>query len=96
MAGTAIEGGSGGLGTVFRIDQGLAPPLPVIGYLSPASVAPNSSVIIAGQHLLGVTAVSFNGVAAETVASLGPNYVEAGVPLGATSGPLTVTTRTAV
>ncbi|MGD0135479.1 MAG: choice-of-anchor tandem repeat GloVer-containing protein, partial [Bryobacteraceae bacterium] len=92
LYGTARNGGTYQSGTVFRIDMGLTPPLPVVSYLSPASAAPDSSVIIAGQHLLGTTAVSFNGVAATTVTSRGPNYVLAVVPPGATSGPVTVTT----
>lgn len=92
LYGTARNGGTYQFGTVFRIDLGLTTPLPVVSYIMPGSAAANSSVIIAGQHLLGVTEVSFNGVPAATVTSEGPNYVEAVVPPGATSGPVTVTT----
>jgi hypothetical protein len=54
--------------------------------------AVGTTVRIAGQHLLGVTAVQFNGVNSTAITSRGTNYVLAVVPAGATSGPVSVTT----
>jgi hypothetical protein len=48
-------------------------------------------VRIWGYNLLSGS-VTFNGVAATTVANSGSNYIIATVPAGATSGPITVTT----
>jgi uncharacterized repeat protein (TIGR03803 family) len=92
LYGTARNGGTYQMGTVYRIDLGLPPPHPVIGYMSPTAAAPGTDVLIEGQYLLGVSAVSFNGVPARTVISRGTDYVLAVVPEGATSGPVTLTT----
>jgi len=62
-------------GAVYRLDLGLQLPLPSIHYFEPSSAAVGSTVLIRGDHLLRVAAVSFNGV-----------------PAGATSGPIRITT----
>lgn len=49
-------------------------------------------MLISGAHLIGLTGVSFNGVAATQIVSLGTGFAFAVVPVGATSGPITVTT----
>ena len=88
----AYSGGEYGGGIVFRADYILPPPLPTAGYARPSSAAPGTSVIINGQHLVGVTGVSFNGVAATSITSRAPYFVIGVVPPGATSGPITITT----
>ena len=88
----AYSGGEYGAGNVFRAASFLPPPLPTASYARPSSAAPGTSVIINGQHLVGVTGVSFNGVASTSITSRAPYFVIAVVPPGATSGPITITT----
>ncbi len=73
-------------------DLGLPAPKPAIHALRPTSGPTGKSVIIWGRNLLGVTAVSFNGVSATTFANISSQFVSATVPPGATSGPVAVTT----
>jgi hypothetical protein len=47
-------------------------------------------VLIRGNHFIGTTAVTFNGVNA-TFKVLNTNFISATVPSGATSGPIAVT-----
>jgi uncharacterized repeat protein (TIGR03803 family) len=89
--GTASAGGVTGGGVVFALDAGLPKPAPRTQYFSPASGAVGTRVRIWGYNLLSAS-VEFNGVAATTVSSSGPNYVWATVPTGAITGPITVTT----
>jgi uncharacterized repeat protein (TIGR03803 family) len=91
LYGTTVGGGSQGGGTVFQLNLGLTPPLPSVRLLQPSSGAPGATVRLAGNHLLGLTAVSFNGTPAAFTA-INVNYADAVVPPGATTGPITVTT----
>ncbi len=91
LYGTSIGGGANGGGFIFRIDKGLSPPLPAVSLFQPKTGMPGTPVRIKGSHLVGLTGVSFNGIAAKFL-SHGNNYADAVVPDGATSGPITVTT----
>jgi hypothetical protein len=85
-----LAGGLGG-GVVYRWVGGLAPPLPAVKLFQASAGAPGSVVRITGTHLVGLSGVSFNGIAAQFT-SRGDRYAYAVVPQGATSGPITVTT----
>jgi len=89
--GMAQNYGPTGAGTFFALDAGLAKPAPRELRFTPQSGAPGTKVLIWGYNLLSPS-VDFNGVAATTVTSSGPNYVWATVPEGAVTGPITVTT----
>ncbi len=91
LYGTTSSGGSQEGGTVFQLNLGLTPPLPSVRLLQPSSGAPGATVRLTGNHLLGLTAVSFNGTPAAFTA-INVNYADAVVPPGATTGPITVTT----
>jgi uncharacterized repeat protein (TIGR03803 family) len=92
--GTTAYGGNGGshgeafgFGTVFQFSNGLAPFVKTI----PASAKAGTSVLILGNHLIGTSSVSFNGVPAQfTVES--DTYIRATVPAGATTGKVAVVT----
>jgi uncharacterized repeat protein (TIGR03803 family) len=89
--GTAQGGGATGAGAIFSLDVGLPKPAPRTQHFSPASGAAGTQVRLWGQNLLSAS-VQFNGFAATTVSNSGSNYVWATVPVGATTGPITVTT----
>ncbi|HZR21038.1 MAG TPA: IPT/TIG domain-containing protein [Verrucomicrobiae bacterium] len=66
------------------------PPAPVIAGI-PAGGTVGTSIVITGNNFIGTTAVLFNGVSATfTVDS--STQITAVVPVGASSGPITVTT----
>jgi hypothetical protein len=67
------------------------PPSPTITSFTPASGPVGTSVTISGTNFTGASAVAFNGSAASfTVTSA--TAIQATVPAGATTGPLSVTT----
>ncbi|MCX6953872.1 MAG: immunoglobulin domain-containing protein [Verrucomicrobia bacterium] len=67
------------------------PPAPVVSSISLATVSSGNVVTLGGANFTGATRVSFNGLAAAyTVVSA--NSITATVPLGVTSGAVTVTT----
>jgi hypothetical protein len=74
-------------GTIFRLDMGLAPLIKTILTLGPVG----AHVTIIGPGLANTTAVSFNGTPANFTACTCESYINATVPAGATSGPVTVT-----
>ena len=76
---------------MFRLDLGLTPPLPNVPLFHPQTGAVGARVRLAGDHLIGLTGVSFNGVPAKFL-ELNVKYAYAIVPAGATTGPITVTT----
>jgi uncharacterized repeat protein (TIGR03803 family) len=93
LYGTTSAGGvnftatNGGGGTVFSLDVALGPFVKTLPTSGPALGA----VMILGTALTGATSVSFNGTAATfTVASA--SLITTTVPLGATTGPVTVIT----
>ena len=64
---------------------------PWITSLTPTNAAPGSVVIIEGANFTGASAVRFNGANAAFVVTA-QNQIHATVPMGATSGLITVTT----
>jgi uncharacterized repeat protein (TIGR03803 family) len=75
----------------FVWNGGLPKPAPSAPRFTPQSGPPGTKVLLWGYNLL-LASVQFNGVAAASVVSSGPNYVWATAPSGATTGPITVTT----
>ena len=86
--GTTFYGGqNGSAGAVFSLSLGLAPFVKTL----PASATAGATVMILGDSLTGTTRVSFNGIPAPfTVVS--DTEIQATVPIGATSGDVTVAT----
>src|SRR5204863_7140071 len=58
----------------------------------PASGLAGASITINGTNFTGVTAVRFNGTSAPTFTVTSTTAIQATVPAGATTGPLSVTT----
>jgi uncharacterized repeat protein (TIGR03803 family) len=88
----SFYGASGGWGakrsgTIFKLDVGLAPFVETL----PATGKAGVNVVILGNNLTGTTAVEFNGVAA-TFKVVSNTEITAKVPVGATTGSVTVTT----
>src|SRR5438445_273676 len=67
------------------------PPAPTISDFTPASGPVGTSVQINGSNFSGASSVTFNNVAA-TYAVSSPTVIQATVPSGAGSGPISVTT----
>jgi Divergent InlB B-repeat domain len=79
----------GGTGTSANAFTVLSPP--TIASLAPASGPVGTAVTINGTSFTGATAVAFNGVSASfTVSS--DTAIQTAVPVGATTGPVSVTT----
>jgi len=89
LYGTANQGGPGNYGTFFSLDVGLKP---FVKFL-PSTTQVGTNVQILGQGFTGTTDVSFNGVPA-AFSIVYDTYLVATVPVGATSGYITVTTPT--
>jgi uncharacterized repeat protein (TIGR03803 family) len=92
-----VTAGNGGVsptgltnGTIWVMDAGLPAPGPAIVDFAPASGAEGTSVLLQGQHLVGTTEVSFDGVPA-TFQVLTVNYISVTVPAGAKTGKIAVT-----
>jgi len=79
--GTATSTGTYTVGTVT----------PTISSLSPTSGPAGTVVTITGTNLSGPTGVTFNGLAA-TFTAVSATQVKATVPVGATTGPIAITT----
>ena len=86
--GTTFYGGtSGSGGTVYSLSVGLGPFVKIL----PTSGTAGTTAMILGDNLTGATKVSFNGIdAAFRVVS--STEIEATVPMGATTGTVTVVT----
>jgi uncharacterized repeat protein (TIGR03803 family) len=76
-----------GLGSIFKLDVGLAPFITFVR--SNGKVGRPLQVL--GQGLTGTTAVSFNGVSATSFRVMSDTYMVAVVPSGASTGPVVVT-----
>jgi uncharacterized repeat protein (TIGR03803 family) len=86
-----INGISVGYGTVYSFSTGLGPFVSFV--LGSGSIGQTAQIL--GQGLTGTTSVSLNGIPASfTVES--DTFIKATVPVGATSGYVTVTTPTGV
>jgi len=57
----------------------------------PDAGSTGQKIILWGNHLLGATSVSFNGVPAAALQVNSTQAVVAAVPAGATTGPVTIT-----
>src|SRR2546426_43320 len=68
-----------------------APPAPTLTSFTPTSGPVGTSVTISGTNFTGATAVTFNGVSA-SFSVTSATAIQATVPPGATTGPLSVTT----
>ncbi|MDQ2772713.1 MAG: M12 family metallo-peptidase, partial [Bacteroidota bacterium] len=65
-------------------------PAPVVASFTPARSAPGGLVVITGSYFTGSTQVLFNGVAA-TFTVNSATQITATVPVGATTGPIAIT-----
>jgi CSLREA domain-containing protein len=65
---------------------------PKVNSFTPTSGKVETAVTISGLNFIGTTAVSFNGVNATTFSIISATSVKANVPLGAKTGPVSVTT----
>lgn len=77
-----------GCGTVFSLDVGLGPFVKTVPAVRPVG----APVTILGTNLRGVKSVTFNGVSAQFTTRFGSEILTT-VPIGATSGTVTVTDR---
>ena len=78
-------------GTTLSAYAPSAPPAPTIASFTPAGGPAGTRVVLTGSNFTGATTVGFNGTsAAFTVDS--DTQITAVVPVGATSGPVSVTT----
>jgi len=87
LYGTTARGGAYGGGTIFSLDVSLGPFVKTLPTAGPALGA----VMILGTDLTGATSVGFNGTAA-TFTVVSASLITTTVPLGATTGPVTVIT----
>lgn len=66
--------------------------MPAIASFTPANGIPGDEVTINGEHFSGATAVKFNGLEAASFMVISDNQVQAEVPAGAATGPISVYT----
>ncbi len=88
--GTTLYGGRYSEGAMYSLDMGLGPFISLVRYTGRTG----QPVQILGQGLTGSTAVTVNGVAATSFKVVSDTYMTALVPIGATTGPVVVTTPT--
>lgn len=67
----------------------VVPPPSILG-IAPIAGAPGTWVTISGTDMVNVQSVTFNGVAASSFTSIGPETLLASVPDGASAGPIRV------
>jgi len=84
--GTAYQGGADSDGTVFSLAAGLGPFVEML----PTSGTVGTNVTIFGNELSGTTRVAFDGTTADFKV-VSNTEITTSVPLGASTGPLTVT-----
>jgi|tagenome__1003787_1003787.scaffolds.fasta_scaffold20984436_3 uncharacterized repeat protein (TIGR03803 family) len=87
--GTTRRGGTVDGGVVYRFTT--SPPQ-LTGF-SPASGEPGAAVVLKGHYLAGISSVSFNGTRATTFTIDSSVQITATVPVGATTGPITIQNR---
>jgi uncharacterized repeat protein (TIGR03803 family) len=87
LYGTAYQGGTKDVGTVFRLSVGLG----AFVETQPTSGTVGTPVDILGTDLTGTTSVTFNGTAA-TFTVVSASEITTSVPTGATTGYVEVTT----
>ncbi|RYU74634.1 beta strand repeat-containing protein, partial [Hymenobacter persicinus] len=81
--------GTGSSSTNFIVT---APTPPTIASFTPTSGPVGTTVTITGTNFTGATAVTFNGTLATTFSVVNATTISANVPVGATTGPIAVTT----
>jgi uncharacterized repeat protein (TIGR03803 family) len=91
LYGVTEFGGSSNDGTVYSLDMGLAP----FANMALFTGKVGNIVTILGTHLTGTTEVTFNGRAA-SFKVLSDTHLIAGIPPGASSGAIQVTTPRAI
>jgi uncharacterized repeat protein (TIGR03803 family) len=89
-AGGSVSQGEVANGVIFTLDAGLAAPKAAIVSFNPSHGKVGTHVVIHGNHFVGATAVTFNGVSA-AFHVLNTGNIRATVPPGATTGPIAVT-----
>ena len=67
-------------------------PVPTVTALTPTSGIAGATVTLTGTNLTGATAVAFNGIPAPSFTVVSATQMTAVVPVGATTGKVTVTT----
>jgi len=92
LYGVTANAGTYQLGTIFSLDLGLPKPAPKISYIGPSSGSAGDTILLFGSSLFSTSAVSFNGTPATTFEVASSQGVWANVPVGATTGPITLTT----
>jgi uncharacterized repeat protein (TIGR03803 family) len=88
LYGVTYQGGTQNLGTVFSLNAGLRPFVELVNAQGKAG----RTVEILGQGFGGTTSVTFNGIPATSFKVVTGTYVTAVIPVGASSGPVVVTT----
>ena len=91
IGGASDSCGTTGCGTVFNLSVGLDPFVETL----PISGKVDRPVVVLGNNLAGSTSVSFNGATAVFTVVSGTE-IAATVPVGATTGFVTVTTPSGV
>lgn len=86
--GSTRSGGQNNAGTIFSENTGLTP---FVAFVRSYGMV-GSTVQILGQGLTSTSGVSFNGIPASSFHVESDTFLEAVVPGGASTGPLTVTT----
>ncbi len=81
---------------VLNVDAGDPPPLPTIFGFAPQSGPVGTPVVIDGANFEEVTSLSFGGVPAPDFSVFSPTQIEALVPVGASSGPISVGNQSGV
>jgi len=84
--GTTSQGGKGG--SIFSLAVGLGPFVETVQ----ASGKVGQTITILGQGFTGTTKVSFNGTSSTSYTVVSDTYLKATIPIGATTGPITVVT----
>ena len=79
-------------GTAVSTEPFTVVPPPTLTGFTPATGPAGTRVTLTGTHFLGATAVRFNGVGAVEFEVVSGRSIEAVVPRGATSGPISVVT----
>ncbi len=80
-------------GSVDSVTNFVASSRPIITEVSPLAATAGTAIVINGANFTGTLTVRFNGVAAASVSATGQGtQLSVIVPVGATTGPLTITT----
>jgi hypothetical protein len=87
----AVDGYDGAVGNLV-LNWASTVNLPVISSFQPGAGGPGTSVSITGMNFTGATAVAFGGVSTPTFTVNGSTSISATVPIGASTGPISVNT----